>query len=104
MHHKLFANAVILPRMKICGNRMNEAALKVERIGEAVSSIRLRLRRVQQDCSAPLSGDYWGSYCSAIFAQRRRGAEVSEVIKGLFREAVHAARDGRLHHFASKIE
>jgi hypothetical protein len=34
--------ALILPRIKICENRMNEAALKVERIGQAVSIIRLR--------------------------------------------------------------
>jgi hypothetical protein len=28
--------AAILPRIKICENKMNEAALKVERVGEAV--------------------------------------------------------------------
>jgi hypothetical protein len=48
----MFFGDLILPRIKICENRMNEAALKVERIGEAVSIIRLRLRRVLQDCSA----------------------------------------------------
>ena len=70
--------------MKICENRMNEAALKVERIGEAVSSIRLRLRRVLQDCSAPLRETNWGSYYSAIFAQRRRGAELAGCGPGRF--------------------
>jgi hypothetical protein len=47
------ATIAILPRIKICENRMNEAALKMERIGEA-ATIRLRLRRVLQDCSSSL--------------------------------------------------
>jgi acyl-CoA reductase-like NAD-dependent aldehyde dehydrogenase len=34
--------ADILPRILICENRMNEAALKVARIGEVVSIMRLR--------------------------------------------------------------
>ena len=38
------AQRAILPRMKICENRMSGAAFKVERIDEFVSSIRLRLR------------------------------------------------------------
>ena len=32
---------IILPRMKICENRMSESALKMERIGEVVLIIRL---------------------------------------------------------------
>jgi hypothetical protein len=43
--------ADILPRILICENRMDEAALKVARIGEVVSIMRLRLRRVLQDGS-----------------------------------------------------
>jgi hypothetical protein len=75
----------ILPRIKICENRMNEAALKVERIGEAVSIIRLRLRRVLQDGSSSLREINCGSSCSVVLlrhlrqtsvARRRRGADL----------------------------
>jgi hypothetical protein len=56
----------ILPRIKICKNKMNEAALKVERIGEAVSIIRMRLRRVLQDGSSSLREINCGSCCSVV--------------------------------------
>jgi hypothetical protein len=62
----------ILPRIKICENRMNEAALKVERIGEAVSIIRLRLRRVLQDGSSSLREINCGSSCSVVLLRHRR--------------------------------
>jgi hypothetical protein len=62
------ATMAILPRIKICENRMNEAALKVERIGEAVSIIRLRLRRVLQDGSSSLPEINCGSLLLCCFA------------------------------------
>ena len=76
----------ILPRIKICEKRMNEAALKVERIGEVVSIMRLRWRRVLQDGSTSLREINCGSSCSAVLlrhlrqasvARRRRGAELA---------------------------
>jgi hypothetical protein len=57
----------ILPRIKICENRMDEVALKVARIGEAVSIIRLRLRRVLQDGSSSLREINCGSLLLCCF-------------------------------------
>ena len=57
----------ILPRIKIGENRMNEAVLKVERIGEVVSIIRLRLRRVLQDCSTSLREINCGRAIALLF-------------------------------------
>jgi hypothetical protein len=60
------ATIAILPRIKICENRMNEAALKMERIGEA-ATIRLRLRRVLQDGSSSLREINCGSLLLCCF-------------------------------------
>ena len=62
----------ILTRIKNDENRMNEAALKVERIGEAVSIIRLRLQRVLQDCSSSLREINCGSSCSVVLLRHLR--------------------------------
>lgn len=57
----------ILPRIKICEKRMNEAALKVERIGEVVSIMRLRWRRVLQDGSTSLREINCGRAIALLF-------------------------------------
>jgi hypothetical protein len=91
----------ILPRIKICENRMNEAALKVERIGEVVSIMRLRWRRVLQDGSTSLREINCGSSCSAVLlrhlrqasvARRRRGAVETSVEKPIAMTASVARR------------
>jgi hypothetical protein len=83
----------ILPRIKIGENRMNEAALREERIGEVVSIMRLRLRSVLQECSSSLHEINCGSCCSAVLlrrlgqtsvARRRRGAELASCGLGHF--------------------
>jgi hypothetical protein len=72
----------ILPRIKICENRMNEAALKVKRIGEAVSIIRLRLRRALQDGSSSLREISCGSCCSVVLLRYLRQTSVTRRRKG----------------------
>ncbi|MFT6058906.1 MAG: hypothetical protein ACJAU9_000488 [Lentimonas sp.] len=56
---------------------MNEAALKVARIGEAVSIIRLQLRRVLQDGSSSLHEINGGSCCSVFLLRHLRQTYVA---------------------------
>jgi hypothetical protein len=61
---------------------MNEAALKVERIGQAVSIIRLRLCRVLQDGSSSLREINCGSACSVVLLRHLRQTSVARRRKG----------------------
>jgi hypothetical protein len=66
---------------------MNEAAFKVERIGEAVSMIRLRLRRVLQDGSSSLREINCGSSCSVVLLRHLGQTSVAWSRKGRRMEA-----------------
>jgi hypothetical protein len=61
---------------------MSEAAFKVERIGEAVSMIRLRLRRVLQDGSSSLREINCGSSCSVVLLRHLGQTSVAWRRKG----------------------
>jgi hypothetical protein len=86
---------------------MNQAARKVERIGQAVSIIRLRLRRVLQDGSSSLREINCGSSCSAplrhlrqAYVMRRREGRRKRRLHKDLRRAGGAELVGRgLGHF-----